>query len=91
LSKVKQFLLSYHIPNDCSSGSIILFVEGSLPGLGVTRDVLTQSFRTESSDILCFTFSCQDKDALAELEMLKAQIDIEEQNTALANKENWDI
>ena len=33
---------------------------------------------------LCFTISCQDKEALSELEMLKAQIGVEEQNMALA-------
>jgi len=30
--------------------------------------------------LLCFTFGCQDKEALAELEAMKAQAEVEEQN-----------
>lgn len=33
--------------------------------------------------ILCFTVGCQDKDALAELEAIKAQEEVEEQNKTL--------
>jgi len=33
--------------------------------------------------ILCFMVSCQDKEAMAELEAMKAQAEIEEQNKAL--------
>jgi steroid delta-isomerase-like uncharacterized protein len=33
--------------------------------------------------ILCFTFSCQDKEAAAELEAIKAKTEIEEQNKEL--------
>lgn len=33
--------------------------------------------------ILCFTFSCQDKEAMAELEEFRAQAEIEKQNEAL--------
>jgi steroid delta-isomerase-like uncharacterized protein len=36
--------------------------------------------------ILCFTFSCQDKEAMAELEAMKAQAEVEEQNKALVNR-----
>jgi steroid delta-isomerase-like uncharacterized protein len=36
--------------------------------------------------ILCFTLSCQDKAAMAELEMLTDQIEVEEQNIALAKR-----
>ena len=32
--------------------------------------------------LLCFTFSCQDKEAMAELEEMKAQAAVEEQNKA---------
>ncbi len=32
--------------------------------------------------LLCFTFACQDKEAMAELEAMKAQAEIEEQNKA---------
>jgi len=32
--------------------------------------------------LLCFTFGCQDKEAMAELEKFKAQAEIEEQNKA---------
>ena len=40
---------------------------------------------------LCFTFSCQDKEAMAELEAMNAQADVEEQNKALMRKsfEEW--
>ena len=34
--------------------------------------------------ILCFTFGCQDKEAMAELEAMKAQAEIEEQNKEIA-------
>ena len=33
--------------------------------------------------ILCFMVGCQDKEAMAELEAMKAQAEIEEQNKAL--------
>ena len=33
--------------------------------------------------ILCFTFACQDKEAMAELEEFRAQAALEEQNKAL--------
>jgi steroid delta-isomerase-like uncharacterized protein len=33
--------------------------------------------------IICFTFGCQDKEAMAELEAMKAQAEVEEQNTEL--------
>jgi steroid delta-isomerase-like uncharacterized protein len=36
--------------------------------------------------ILCFMLGCKDKEVLAELEMLKAQIELEEQNIALAKR-----
>ena len=41
--------------------------------------------------ILCFMVGCQDKEAMAELEAMKAQAKVEEQNTALAMraKEAW--
>jgi steroid delta-isomerase-like uncharacterized protein len=41
--------------------------------------------------LLCFTFSCQDKEAMAELEEMKAQAEVEEQNEALMRKqfEEW--
>jgi len=48
--------------------------------------------------LLCFTFSCQDKEAMAELEEMKAQAEVEEQNKALVkrifeglNEKNADI
>jgi len=48
--------------------------------------------------LLCFTFGCQDKEALAELEEMKAQAEVEEQNEAFyrdiieeINKGNVDI
>ncbi len=34
--------------------------------------------------LLCFTFACQDKEAMAELEAMKAQAKVEEQNKELA-------
>ena len=42
--------------------------------------------------ILCFMVSCQDKDAMAELEAMKAQAGIEKQNKALVRSvfEAWD-
>ena len=33
--------------------------------------------------ILCLVFGCQDKEAMAELEAMKAQVEVEEQNEAL--------
>ncbi len=41
--------------------------------------------------LLCFTFGCQDKKAMAELEEFKAQAEVEEQNKALVNRmwEEW--
>jgi steroid delta-isomerase-like uncharacterized protein len=33
--------------------------------------------------LLCFTFGCQDKEAMAELEAFRAQAEVEEQNKAL--------
>ena len=36
--------------------------------------------------LLCFTFGCQDKEAMAELEEFKAQAEVEEQNKALVNR-----
>ena len=37
--------------------------------------------------LLCFTFGCQDKEAMAELEEMKAQAEVEEQNKTLAKRE----
>ena len=41
--------------------------------------------------LLCFTFACQDKEAMAELEAMKAQAELEEQNIALVKRhyEAW--
>ncbi len=41
--------------------------------------------------ILCFMVGCQDKEAMAELEAMKAQAEVEEQNKALMHKffEAW--
>jgi len=41
--------------------------------------------------LLCFTFACQDKEAMAELEAMKAQAEVEEQNIALIKQhyEAW--
>ena len=41
--------------------------------------------------LLCFTFACQDKEAMAELEAMKAQAAVEEQNIALVKRhyEAW--
>ncbi len=36
--------------------------------------------------ILCFMVGCQDKEAMAELEVFKAQIEVEEQNKALVKR-----
>jgi len=36
--------------------------------------------------ILCFTFGCQDKEAMAELEAMKAQAEVEEQNKEIILK-----
>ncbi len=36
--------------------------------------------------LLCFTFSCQDKEAMAELEELKAQAEVEAQNKGLVKR-----
>ncbi len=36
--------------------------------------------------LLCFTFGCQDKEAMAELEKFKAQAEVKEQNKALVNR-----
>ena len=36
--------------------------------------------------ILCFMVSCQDKEAMAELEAMKAQAEVEEQNMALVQR-----
>jgi len=36
--------------------------------------------------ILCFMVGCQDKEAMAELEAMKAQAEVEEQNKALVNR-----
>ncbi len=48
--------------------------------------------------ILCFVVGCQDKTAMAELEAMKAQAEVEEQNMAVVkqlmeefNKKNLDI
>jgi steroid delta-isomerase-like uncharacterized protein len=48
--------------------------------------------------LLCFTFGCQDKAAMAELEVMKAQVEVEEQNKALVlrvyeelDKKNFEI
>ena len=48
--------------------------------------------------ILCFMVGCQDKEAMAELEAMKAQAEVEEQNKELArkwfeeiDKGNWDF
>jgi steroid delta-isomerase-like uncharacterized protein len=41
--------------------------------------------------ILCFMVGCQDKEAMAELEAMKAQVKVEEQNKALVHNlyEHW--
>ena len=39
--------------------------------------------------ILCFMVSCQDKEAMAELEAMKAQAEVEEQNKELVKRE-WE-
>jgi steroid delta-isomerase-like uncharacterized protein len=41
--------------------------------------------------LLCFTFACQDKEAMEELEAMKAQAEVEEQNIALVTRhyEAW--
>ncbi len=41
--------------------------------------------------LLCFTFGCQDKEAMAELEAMKAQAEAEEQNKGLVKRmyEAW--
>ena len=36
--------------------------------------------------LFCFTFSCQDKEAMAELEAMKAQAEVEEQNKEITRK-----
>ena len=36
--------------------------------------------------LLCFTFSCQNQEAMAELEEMKAQAEVEEQNKALVKR-----
>jgi len=36
--------------------------------------------------LLCFTFGCQDKEAMAELEAMKAQAEVEEQNKGLVKR-----
>ena len=36
--------------------------------------------------LLCFTFGCQDKEAMAELEEFRAQAEVEEQNKALVKR-----
>ena len=36
--------------------------------------------------LLCFTFSCQDKEAMAELEAMKAQAEVEEQNEEIVHR-----
>ena len=36
--------------------------------------------------ILCFTVGCQDKEAMAELEAMKAQVEVEEQNKDLVKR-----
>jgi steroid delta-isomerase-like uncharacterized protein len=49
--------------------------------------------------ILCFMVGCQDKETMAELEAMKAQAEVEEQNTAVVrrlfeeglNKEDYDL
>jgi len=42
--------------------------------------------------LLCFTFGCQDKEAMAELEEFRAQAEVEEQNKALVKRmyEAWE-
>ena len=42
--------------------------------------------------LLCFAFACQDKEAMAELEAMKAQAEVEEQNKATENRmyEAWE-
>ena len=39
--------------------------------------------------LLCFTFGCQDKEAMAELEEFKAQAEVEEQNKEIVQR-YWD-
>ena len=36
--------------------------------------------------LLCFTFGCQDKEAMAELEAMKAQAEVEEQNKSIVRE-----
>jgi steroid delta-isomerase-like uncharacterized protein len=42
--------------------------------------------------LLCFTFGCQDKEAMAELEAMKAQAEVEEQNKEIVKRmyEAWE-
>ena len=42
--------------------------------------------------LLCFSFACQDKEAMAEIDAMKAQAEIEEQNKANENRmyEAWE-
>jgi steroid delta-isomerase-like uncharacterized protein len=41
--------------------------------------------------LLCFTFSCQDKEAMAELEAMKAQAEVEEQNKGIIKRSNEEL
>lgn len=36
--------------------------------------------------LLCFTFACQDKEAISELEAIKAQAGVEEQNKEIVRR-----
>jgi len=36
--------------------------------------------------ILCFVVGCQDKEAMAEIEAIKAQVEVEEQNIELTKR-----
>jgi len=36
--------------------------------------------------LLCFAFSCQDKDVMAELKVMKIQAEVEEQNKELVKR-----
>ncbi|TET73418.1 MAG: ester cyclase [Candidatus Aminicenantes bacterium] len=48
---------------------------------------LTQLFLVISlCFLLCFSISCQNQEAMAELEAMKAQVEVEEQNKALVNR-----
>jgi predicted ester cyclase len=41
--------------------------------------------------LLCFTFACQDKEAMAELEAMKAQAEVEEQNKEIVRRTHDEV